>query len=442
MKKSIVKILAVALILCLAVPFTACVVDMPAESGYAYVAIDINPSLELITKDEVVVKVRALNDDANVLLSGETIEGLSLEEATEKVVSLAEELGYLNEENTDVNITVTAEDEEITEQIEEKAEKAIKRGSEIAKAVRNARQEDVAKVEELKEQNPELYNKLTPAMNRMIEQILALNPELTYEALMEMKVSDLIEMLETLAKEKDEAVSEEVKEEMENRHKELKEEAEKKMDELYEKARKDKEQIVAELEELYNSIKENVELTEEDLNKIEEIVGKKIELVTIDDLNSFINDLKEKIENIELSPEQKEEIDKIKEEMEGFFDKVKDEFKEKIEESKNEFDKIKEQKREECKNKQQKPEKAPENEETPDIEENKPETEETPDVEENESETEETPDVGENESETEETPDVEGSEQENEETPEEKPEDKENPIRNWFENMFGGKHKK
>ncbi|MBO5357450.1 MAG: hypothetical protein J6A95_06740 [Clostridia bacterium] len=419
MKKSIVKILAIALMLCLAVPFTACLVDAPqTEGAYAYVAIDINPSLELIAKDDVVVKVRALNDDANILLSGETIEGLSLEEATEKVVSLASELGYLNEENTDVNITVTTDDEKITKEIEEKAEKAIKRGCEIAQAVRNERSKDIEKVKELKEQNAELYDKLTPAMNRLIEQILELNPELTYEALMEMKVSELVEMLESLAKEKDEVVSEDVKKEMENRHKELKEEAKKKMDELYEKAKKDREQVIAELEELYNTIKENVELTEEDLNKIEEIVGKKPELATVEDLNSFIEELKKKAENIELSPEQKEELDKIQEEMDGFFDKVKDEFKDKIEESKNEFDKIKEQKREECKNNHQKPDKAPENDEAPEVEENEPEAEETPEVEES-------------------TP---------EEAPEEKtddrPEENKNPIKDWFENMFGGKPRK
>ena len=68
---------------------------------------------------ETVVGVKACNDDASVLLSGENLENMSVSEATEKVVELAEELGYLTEENDDVKVVVTADTEEITAMLEE-----------------------------------------------------------------------------------------------------------------------------------------------------------------------------------------------------------------------------------------------------------------------------------------------------------------------------------
>ena len=47
--KNSLKILAICLIMCLCVPFISCIVEEADE--YAYVAIDINPSVELIIKN-------------------------------------------------------------------------------------------------------------------------------------------------------------------------------------------------------------------------------------------------------------------------------------------------------------------------------------------------------------------------------------------------------
>ncbi len=339
--KNSLKILAICLIMCLCVPFISCIVEEADQ--YAYVAIDINPSVELIVKNGKVIGVNAVNEDASILLSGEDFANLTVEEATEKIVSLAEELGYLNEDNQDVNITVTADNEEIEKAIGEAVEKATEKASQIACVVREAKSEAIEEVKKLKEENPELYEKLTPAMHRMITHILALNPELTYEELLEMKVSELIELLDSLNNKKDEGVTEETKEEIKNHYKELKEEAKKKMDELYKKAHQDREEIKAQLDALYEEIKataeENRDLTEEELNKIKELVHEKFEGVTVDDLKAFIDKLKEKHdEKCPLTPEQKEERDKIKEEMKDSFNQAKEEFKNKFDECKDYFD--------------------------------------------------------------------------------------------------------
>ena len=116
--KGLKRILATFLVGLMACSMVACDVsgknpnDTPNDTGdtvkgYSYLAIDINPSLELLVNGETVVSVKACNEDAAVLLSGENLENMTVEEATEKVVELAEELGYLNEENDDVKITVS-----------------------------------------------------------------------------------------------------------------------------------------------------------------------------------------------------------------------------------------------------------------------------------------------------------------------------------------------
>ena len=339
--KNSLKILAICLIMCLCVPFISCIVEEADE--YAYVAIDINPSVELIIKNGKLVGVNAINEDASILLSGEDFKGLTVDEATEKIVALAEELGYLNEDNQEVNITVTADNEEIEKAIGEAVEKATEKASEIACVVREAKNEVVEEVKKLQEENPELYEKLTPAMHRIITHILALNPDLTYEELLEMKVSELIELLDSLNNKKDEGLTEEIKEEIKNHYKGLKDEAKKKIEELYKNAHQDREEIKAELEALYEEIKataeENRELTEEELSRIKEIVGEKFEGVSIDDFNAFIEELNKKLEEkCPLTPEQKEERDKIKEEMKDAFKDAKEEFKNRFDECKDYFD--------------------------------------------------------------------------------------------------------
>ena len=85
-----------------------------AKTEYSYLAIDINPSMELVLKDELAVSVKACNDDAAVLLSGEDFTDMTVEEVSESIVVLAEELGYLTEENDAVKITVVSDDETLT----------------------------------------------------------------------------------------------------------------------------------------------------------------------------------------------------------------------------------------------------------------------------------------------------------------------------------------
>lgn len=105
MKKMIRKLLAGTAALGLCLSFTACNFNSAdkkdsasAQGAFTYLAIDINPSVELLVRGDRVASVKAGNRDASVLLSGEELTGLTVSEATEKIVALAERLGYLTEE--------------------------------------------------------------------------------------------------------------------------------------------------------------------------------------------------------------------------------------------------------------------------------------------------------------------------------------------------------
>lgn len=78
----------------------------------SFVSLDINPSIELtVDSENKVVSVYGANEDGKVLLYEETgIVGEDVELAVEKIVELAVELGYLDENNKIVGTGVVSED--------------------------------------------------------------------------------------------------------------------------------------------------------------------------------------------------------------------------------------------------------------------------------------------------------------------------------------------
>lgn len=107
MKKINKKIAAICL--------SACVAGMAAlsagceqeDGAVSYLAIDVNPSLSLtLDRNNKVMSVLAENEDASVLLYEEELEGMELDDALDRIASLSVELGYFNENNCTVNVTV------------------------------------------------------------------------------------------------------------------------------------------------------------------------------------------------------------------------------------------------------------------------------------------------------------------------------------------------
>ena len=108
MKKSIGKVTAC----CLAAAMTGAfgligVGCAPQDEAVSYVQVDVNPSLALsLDAGGDVLSVYAENEDAQVLLYGEDLTGLSAEDAIDKIAQLSVDLGYINEDNYGVDVLV------------------------------------------------------------------------------------------------------------------------------------------------------------------------------------------------------------------------------------------------------------------------------------------------------------------------------------------------
>lgn len=77
-----------------------------SNQAYAYVSVDINPSMELtLNEKQQVIKITPYNQDAKVLLEElDGWENIDVSEVTEEIFLLCEEMGYLKE-NQNVLIT-------------------------------------------------------------------------------------------------------------------------------------------------------------------------------------------------------------------------------------------------------------------------------------------------------------------------------------------------
>lgn len=85
----------------------------------SFVYLDVNPSIRLdINRFERVINVVPLNEDAQVLLSSASISRKSAQECINDIVSACQEQQYLNEQNTDVEISVRTDDEELESSVE------------------------------------------------------------------------------------------------------------------------------------------------------------------------------------------------------------------------------------------------------------------------------------------------------------------------------------
>lgn len=187
MKK--LPILLAVLILAVSVVgvFAAC---QPAEANASsYVAIDINPSIELtLDKTNRVVSVRAMNEDAQVLLyQASGIEGKSVDNAVEKIAQLAAEYGYVTEENGVISVTVSSDDvaseEEIFGKIKASFEAKLSKEGIQAELTNAAGAYQQYKLDQLKAQYPNNADvqALTVGKYRLVKSAMLADRSLTLE---------------------------------------------------------------------------------------------------------------------------------------------------------------------------------------------------------------------------------------------------------------------
>lgn len=134
MKKITSLVLVIVMLASLAL-FTACnKPEEPVTPEYARMTIDINPSVEFMLDEEgKVASVTALNDDGSILIAGEVFVGKTAEEATELMITVAGETGYLVKGNVtadenNVKISVSGDGkyaEELYKKVEAEAKTTL-----------------------------------------------------------------------------------------------------------------------------------------------------------------------------------------------------------------------------------------------------------------------------------------------------------------------------
>ena len=110
MKQKITVLLLVAIIVCSSLALVACNGSTDEAKVQSFVSLDINPEINFtVDSNNKVISVYGANEDGKVLIYGEaSLVGKDVEDAVEQVVQLAIDYGYLDENNSVVGTSVSA----------------------------------------------------------------------------------------------------------------------------------------------------------------------------------------------------------------------------------------------------------------------------------------------------------------------------------------------
>lgn len=210
--KKVSKILFASLVIVAAVGvFAACAPADSNEKSLNTVFIDINPSVELVADaDGKVVSVRGENDDAEVLLYNEEIEGKTVEEAVQKIVELSVDLGYIDGDESAISVMVSASSDSEKSKLYASVDASVSAAA-AAKSVQltAVRAADYVLEKELayvKENNKDKagYASLTVEKYRLVKAVLFYDDTLTRDQAVQLSEKDLNEKLAAAHTERDE----------------------------------------------------------------------------------------------------------------------------------------------------------------------------------------------------------------------------------------------
>ena len=198
MKRRWMKVTAACIALAMFGAIGAACSKSGGEKAVSYMAVDVNPSVSLaLDKKDKVVSVYAGNEDAQVLLYGENLVGLKASAALDKIAELSVELGYLNENNYGVNITVEgkADTEEMTAAA--KASFEAKAGDLTLSFSTEGTFSLQRRLNAVKEEYPsdQAIQNLGVAKFRLITEAQAVDKTLTVTAAAEMDTDELIALI-------------------------------------------------------------------------------------------------------------------------------------------------------------------------------------------------------------------------------------------------------
>lgn len=168
-------------------------IGVASHSYYAVdsvIDLDVNPSIELKTnKNDTVLSVEALNDDANEILDGMDLKGVDFDVAVNALVGSMLKNGYIDELKNSILVSVDNDDENKSRELESRLMEsinAILSENEITPAILA---QTVTSDEELQKLADEYH--ISIGRVSLIQRILAKDPTKSFADLAKLSVNDL-----------------------------------------------------------------------------------------------------------------------------------------------------------------------------------------------------------------------------------------------------------
>ena len=159
------------------------------------VGIDVNPSLEIgVNRNEKVLSVQALNEDAEIVLDGMDLKNVDLDVAVNAIIGSMLKNGYLDKANNAINICVENSDPQRSEALSRKltdAVNSILSSNAVNGSVMTQTTEKNTQLEQLAKENNVSVGKAALAE----QAVTAKDGALTFEDAVKMPVIDLWEIV-------------------------------------------------------------------------------------------------------------------------------------------------------------------------------------------------------------------------------------------------------
>ena len=170
-----------------------------ANAVASVVSLDVNPSIELkVSRSEKVLACAPLNEDAKTILAdmgdGEDLKGAKLDVAVNAIVGSLVRNGYLSSISSAIMISVedkdTARAEKLQRELSSTVDGVLQTSETKASVLTQTLTQDTARDQQAQENN------ISTGKAALVNRVLAINPELQFDALAKLSVEELKDLTE------------------------------------------------------------------------------------------------------------------------------------------------------------------------------------------------------------------------------------------------------
>ena len=170
-----------------------------ANAVASVVSLDVNPSIELkVSRSEKVLACAPLNDDAKTILAdmgdGADLKGAKLDVAVNAIVGSLVRNGYLSSISSAIMISVEDKDttraEKLQRELTDAVDGVLQTSEAKASVLTQTLTQDTARDQQAQENN------ISTGKAALVNRVLAINPELQFDALAKLSVEELKDLAE------------------------------------------------------------------------------------------------------------------------------------------------------------------------------------------------------------------------------------------------------